>query len=1074
MGYFKHYFLLFLLILTGGQSLKAQDVMARLRAKYSSVQYHKECGGWYFLTYTKNNNTFYGIADKNGNILVSDVYKYILHPGFAEVELLDNQKKQRHEEWKRDMEKYQKDYAVYKTKDAKYKAELERYRQKYAVAEQEAHRRHKIAQEEENRRAQAEMARQQYQLQMSGGNSTVLAIGAALSAVGAAIKPFTVKYEPFLNQVLAERDLLSPPPEPYNPKPEKPVEPSKGYYWKNVAYTQCSYDDVDFTAIKEEGGIAKVSKDGKFGLVDSHFKVLAQVKYSSLTRYLSGWLASLEGKMGYIDKDGKVALSCKYDKISSEDLYFKCLQDGLWGIQTRTGKEVYPCQFEELSIINLVGNKLLKTKDKGLWGVLNFENGAQMVPNGYADVDVLDWTLGFLSVKRKQKVGLFNAKGRMLIPCEYDSLSVINMMGQSFVKVSSFDGSVGLFDADGACLIPTGKCQEFKMETMGGRSCWMVKSNDLWGLCDFYGEQIIDCRYEIMDYDQELCAILAVKPDSRGVIIDFSGKEYDMWPYEGIDHTEGDSYLTQYDRNRKKYVVMDFLGNVLARYTREMSHEKEQQFVLRRVEAYVKKVARWGGIYDIDALKDSLLQKTRVAHREYLSTLDKKQSQRKTFSWYAQNYVERLVNEWQRKGEFEKTADYHKRVNEDTRRLKILSLTKEAQEEYLASMVKKLPQDQVEIIGEYDSDNETYRISSKNANKEMLVHVPIRDAQEFRTTFASIQKEPRWVIMNDSIGVSNYQFVMAQGQSYAYNDKESLKWGIPDVEYRFDPISIDKSALNMGYAQGQQRISVKSLMRQKSDVDINIPSAMQVCQNKFAFIVANEVYENEPAVDFAFNDGAIFRDYCINALGIPSKQVTFIPNATLNQMKRVVNQMRETAGAYEGEAELIFYYAGHGIPDETTREAYMLPSDGFHQDKSSGYKLHNLYAELGALKCKSVLVLLDACFSGGKRGGGSLNAGSRGVVLRPRPESASGKLIVISAASADQTANPYPEQGHGIFTYYILKKLQESSANVSLGDFYSYLKTNTQKRSIVETRASQTPTISVAPTLSSLWRTMKL
>ena len=1055
------------------QTSFSQDVMSKLKSRYPIVQYHKEQGGWYFLSYQKNQQTLYGIADKDGNVVALDAYKYVLHPGFAELQMLDAVKKNKHDEWKREMEKYNKDYAVYQSKKKKYEAELEQYRSKVAVAEQEARRRHRVAQDIENKKAQAEAARLQYQMQASGANSTMMAIGAAISAVGAVVKPLAVRYEPFLQQVLAERDLLTAPPEPYNPKPDKPVEPSEGYYWSNVTYRPCPYDEVDWNAIKTDGGIALVSCKGKYGLINSDFKVLAPTKYASITRFLSGWLASSDGKVGYIDKAGSLALSCDYDKIDAEDQYFKCLQNGLWGIFSRSGKEIYPCQFEDLSVMSLVGQKLLKNKSRGLWGVLDFDSGQELVTNTYGRVSVLDWNLGLMAVERNGKRGVFSHKGRMLIPCEYSETEMMQVGNLEYIKVKAL-GTIGLFGIDGACLVPVGKYQDLSQAVFGGRPCWLVKRNDLWGVVDYYGEQIVDCRYNSLSFDDDLQALLAENSEGHGVIVDFAGKEYARWNYDDLSHTEGDPYLISYDGTRHKYVASDFNGTVIARFHRSMPHEKESSFVARRALQLAKKMERKGLTYNMEEVKDSLTKITKSAFSLYAAALDQKSEQRRTFSWYAQNYVERLVNEWQRKGEFEKTADYQKRVNEDTRRLKILSLTKEAQEEYLSSRLKRLPKDNLSIVGDYDSDNETYRIQSTNAKGEILVHVPVVDAQEFRSSFADLKKEAEWMIMNDNIGLSGYKFTMPSGKTYAYHDNDNLRWDVPDLEYSFEAISIDKASMNMGHTSGVQSISVRSLMAQKSDVDLNIPSTPRVKENKFAFIIANEAYENEPRVDYAFNDGTVFRDYCINTLGIPSKHVTFASNATLNQMKRIVNQIRETATAFDGESEIILYYAGHGMPDDSSREAYLLPSDGFHQDKSSGMKLHDLYEELSGLKCKSVVLLMDACFSGAKRGGGSLNSGARAVVIRPRQEAPSGNLIVISAASADQTANPYPNQAHGMFTYFLLKKLQENGDETSLGDLFSYIKSKTQKQSIVETKSAQTPTIQVAPSLASSWKSIKI
>ena len=100
-----------------------------------------------------------------------------------------------------------------------------------------------------------------------------------------------------------------------------------------------------------------------------------------------------------------------------------------------------------------------------------------------------------------------------------------------------------------------------------------------------------------------------------------------------------------------------------------------------------------------------------------------------------------------------------------------------------------------------------------------------------------------------------------------------------------------------------------------SEVDRNIPIAKKIAENTFAFIIANENYQNAP-VPYALNDGRMFREYCQKALGVPEKNINLYEDATFGNIITAVEKMKSVAEAYEGEACVIFYYAGHGFPDE--------------------------------------------------------------------------------------------------------------------------------------------------------------
>ena len=259
----------------------------------------------------------------------------------------------------------------------------------------------------------------------------------------------------------------------------------------------------------------------------------------------------------------------------------------------------------------------------------------------------------------------------------------------------------------------------------------------------------------------------------------------------------------------------------------------------------------------------------------------------------------------------------------------------------------------------------------------------------------------------------------------------------------------------------------------KADVDVNLPITNTSNENTFAVIIANEHYQDVAAVPYAGNDGTIFAEYCKQSLGLPATNIHLVQDATLNNMKREINWLKQVSDAYKGTAKIIVYYAGHGIPDEATKDAYLLPVDGFGTDITTGYSLQALYTTLGELQAKSIMVFLDACFSGSMRDG-RMMASARGIAIKAKNSTPKGNMVVFSAASGDETAYPYKEKQHGLFTYYILKKLQSSKGNITLGDLQSYVRDEVAKRSIVVNGKSQTPTIAPSANIGEDWKSWTL
>ena len=63
---------------------------------------------------------------------------------------------------------------------------------------------------------------------------------------------------------------------------------------------------------------------------------------------------------------------------------------------------------------------------------------------------------------------------------------------------------------------------------------------------------------------------------------------------------------------------------------------------------------------------------------------------------------------------------------------------------------------------------------------------------------------------------------------------------------------------------------------------------------------------------------------------------------------------------------------------------------------------------------------------------------------------------------------------HGLFTYFLLKKLQETKGNVTLGELGDYLKSEVKRQSFLKNNKVQTPMVSVATLLQNQWKTIKL
>ncbi len=257
------------------------------------------------------------------------------------------------------------------------------------------------------------------------------------------------------------------------------------------------------------------------------------------------------------------------------------------------------------------------------------------------------------------------------------------------------------------------------------------------------------------------------------------------------------------------------------------------------------------------------------------------------------------------------------------------------------------------------------------------------------------------------------------------------------------------------------------------NVDVDIPvNKGKVNDNLYCVIIANENYEQVPNVTYALNDGNTFKEYCMMTLGVPEKNIKSFPNASFTDMRRAFSFMEQIANLKKGNSKFIFYYAGHGIPSEADKTAYLLPTDGYPTDVATCIRLKEMYQRFGKMQTENVLVLLDACFSGVQRGSGHAMVDHRGIT-RVKNETLTGNVVAFTAASGEQTAMAYKEAGHGMFTYHLLSKLKATKGNITLGELVNHVTEKVGEDAILINDKPQTPSVVSSPIIKTKWANIK-
>jgi hypothetical protein len=260
-----------------------------------------------------------------------------------------------------------------------------------------------------------------------------------------------------------------------------------------------------------------------------------------------------------------------------------------------------------------------------------------------------------------------------------------------------------------------------------------------------------------------------------------------------------------------------------------------------------------------------------------------------------------------------------------------------------------------------------------------------------------------------------------------------------------------------------------------SAVDKNIPVNMTKHPYRYALIIGNEDYSRfqrglntETNVEYARNDAKIFKEYATKTLGVDGMNAHLLQDATAGEIYQKIDLISKLASKTGEQAEIIFFYAGHGLPDEATRTPYLIPVDVAGSNLNAAIKLEDIYKKFAESGAGKVTVFMDACFSGGGRDAGLIAA--RSVKVKPKKDLIQGNLVVFTASSGEQSALPYDQEQHGIFSYFLFKKLQDTKGEVLYGELADYISQNVSIESLRINQKEQDPAINVSPSVENSWR----
>lgn len=861
------------------------------------------------------------------------------------------------------------------------------------------------------------------------------------------------------------------------------------------------------------------AKINHYGLIGSNGVRLTDAIFDEISDFAPNGLALIRqnGKYGFINTKGEPFLLVKAKKARPFDEFGLAAieQDSKWGLVNDKMEFILKNMFQKIEKFQSNGLAIVKFENKfGLVDTL----GNIVLPVIYDKIENFDKS-GYAVIKSGNKVGIVNKRGRAVVPPEFkDKKSALAALaterpkfGNLMAMNNSEESHGGKSSSDNSNAEKARKEKEAQLQAEKARKEKEEQQLLAEKARKEKEEQLLAEKARKEKVEQQLQAEKARKEKEEQKLLAEKARKEDEQRAKAEKARQEEEKKLLAEKAKKEKEEQKLLAEKIRK-------EKEGQKLL--AERLRK-----------EEEKKLLAEKARNDEEKRKAEIRKKFEETPTLNNYIysqlgewndyfaakkpaipseeemRTFIEAEIEKWQVKGEFEPTARWKERVNESTRSEKIKFMADSIQSsisqqidniraqykkeyeslanKYCERIAKQFESQTLELKP-YDADNETFLVSTTDFG-DFLLPVPLDEAPDFKKGW------DKWKTSASASFIPNGDDVALKSVKigkYTYDSDMNATYAQVDVEYNFQPVDLNQLnkqieinndlAINTpetktnnkpgGFKTEKISISATDL----ADTDFDIPKGAPNATTTFAVVIANGEYDHASKVNHAENDGRIMTQYLTRTLGIPENNVATFINATYGQMASAISMLEDIGDAYKGsDFNLIFYYVGHGLPDDEGKKSYILPVDIDPRHVSICMPLEKIYADLGSIGAKNVTVMVDACFSGANHGDGMLIPQSMGVALRPKKASPVGNMVVLTAADGNETAYPYEEKKHGLFTYWLLKKLKETSGKVSMGELSDFVIDNVKKTSVTINRKPQTPTVAISPQLSGSWRDIR-
>lgn len=202
-----------------------------------------------------------------------------------------------------------------------------------------------------------------------------------------------------------------------------------------------------------EDNVLRVSKDGKYGVIDFDGKEILQCEYDEITALkgtTGNFIVKKDNKVGLVNEKGQVIINSEYKNILSlkegyKNEYIIVNKDNKYGLISTSGEILIEPTYEKVKYLG--SSNLFAVQQNKVWKLMDTEKNKIIIDSGYQDI--VDAKSNNIIVKKDNKFGIITKANEEKIKPQYEDLQY----AFSIYYIAKKDGKYGVINLENEVVV---------------------------------------------------------------------------------------------------------------------------------------------------------------------------------------------------------------------------------------------------------------------------------------------------------------------------------------------------------------------------------------------------------------------------------------------------------------------------------------------------------------------------------------------------------------------------------------------------------------------------------------------